>query len=86
MSNASRNAYRERGRVLKHARELARSGQYPDCASIIEHLEPLDTRSRDALQSVKRQLDSLCALAGDKLTLRAQWRAQSADAELRASA
>ena len=61
--------YRQRGRVVKRARDLARSGQYPDLAAIIPVLEPMEgfaaARPRFEDRALRAQLDRLCALARD---------------------
>ena len=50
-------------KVLNRARDLARSGQYPDHRSIIAQLEPLDEAARNRLQNFRQQLDRMCVLA-----------------------
>jgi hypothetical protein len=61
----SSKARAERTRVLNLARDLARSGRYLDHRSIFAHLEGMhgfgDARNR--LQTLRSQLDHLCALA-----------------------
>jgi hypothetical protein len=58
--------YRGRAKVLNHARQLARSGAYPDHKSIIPHLESLDgfeaVRERVEDRFFRLQLDRICAL------------------------
>jgi hypothetical protein len=66
-----RKSYRERlrlrGKLLNHARDLARSGAHPDHKSIIPHLEALegfsDVRSHFEDRTLRTQLDRLCALS-----------------------
>ncbi len=61
--------YRQRGRVVRRARDLARSGQYPDLAAIIPLLEPLEgftaARARFEDRALRAQLDRLCTIARD---------------------
>ena len=59
--------YRQRVKVLNHARALARSGVHADHTSIIAHLETTDgfaeARSRIEERAFRSQLDRICALA-----------------------
>ena len=59
--------YRRRGKLLEHARKLARTGVHKDHRSILPHLEALegfaDTRIRLEDRAFRGQLDRLCALA-----------------------
>ena len=59
--------YRQRGKLLEHARKLARTGVHKDHQSILPHLEALegfaDTRIRLEDRAFRGQLDRLCALA-----------------------
>ncbi len=61
--------YRRRGRILEHARDLARSGAHADHTTIIPQLENLDdfpeARSRIEERAFRTQLDRLCAMARD---------------------
>ena len=68
MTKASRQViYRQRGKLLEHARKLARTGVHKDHQSILPHLEALegfaDTRIRLEERAFQAQLDRLCALA-----------------------
>ena len=60
-------SFRERGKLLNFARELARSGQHPNHRSIIAQLDALEEfeNARDRLEdsAIRLQLDRLCALA-----------------------
>ena len=58
-----KNVRAARAKVLKIARDLARSGQHPNHKSIIEQMEPLNIVARYGLQDIRLQLDPLCALA-----------------------
>ncbi len=66
-SNPYRERLRLRGKLLNHARDLARSGAHPDHKSIIPHLEALegfsDVRSHIEDRTLRTQLDRLCALS-----------------------
>jgi hypothetical protein len=59
--------YKKRGKVLKRARDLARSGEYADHHSIIPHLAALE--EVEAVRGVFEdrafcaQLDKLCTFA-----------------------
>lgn len=59
--------YNNRGKVVKQAQRLARSGQHADHTTIIPILEHLDgfdaARVRLEDRAVRVQLDRLCALA-----------------------
>ena len=59
--------YKQRGKLLNHARALARSGVHADHKSIIPHLEAVDgfaeVRSRIEERAFRAQLDRICALA-----------------------
>ena len=59
--------HRERGKVVERARTLARSGQFPDHAAIIQQLEAMEgfaaARDRFEDRASRAQLDRLCALA-----------------------
>ena len=59
----------QRDRVVRRARDLARSGQYPNFAAIIPELEVLDgfTAARTRLEdrALRAQLDRLCAMTHD---------------------
>jgi hypothetical protein len=59
--------YRKRGKVLNHARALARSGEHADHQTIIPHLAALEgfeaVRSMFADRAICAQLDLLCARA-----------------------
>ena len=59
--------YRQRGKLLEHARKLARTGTHKDHRSILPQLEALegfaDTRIRLEERAFQAQLDRLCALA-----------------------
>ena len=61
----SSKARAERTRVLNLARDLARSGRYLDHRSIFAQLETMQgfADARNRLQTLRSQLDSLCALA-----------------------
>ena len=68
MTKASNQViYRQRGKLLAHARKLARTGVHKDHRSILPHLEALDgfadTRVRPEERAFQAQLDRLCALA-----------------------
>ncbi len=68
MTKPNRNAiYRQRGKLLEHARKLARTGTYKDHQSILPQLEALDgfagIRIRLEERAFQAQLDRLCALA-----------------------
>jgi hypothetical protein len=62
--------YRTRGKVLNHARALARSGEHADHQTIILHLSALEgfeaVRSMFADRALCAQLDLLCARARRK--------------------
>jgi hypothetical protein len=66
-SKTYRERLRLRGKLLNHARDLARSGAYPDHKSIIPHLEALegfsDARVHLEDRTFQTQLDWVCALA-----------------------
>jgi hypothetical protein len=66
-SKPYRERLRLRGKLLRHARALARSGAHPDHTSIIPHLEALEgfseVRSHVEDRSFRKQLDRVCALA-----------------------
>jgi hypothetical protein len=57
----------QRTKVLKLARELARTGQHSDHRSIIAQLEPVEgfaeARVRFEESVIRLQLDRLCAIA-----------------------
>ena len=57
--------YRQRARLLEHARELARTGAHADHRSILPRLEALDgfseARSRLEDRVFCAQLDGICA-------------------------
>lgn len=59
--------YRRRDRLLRHARELARTGVHANHQSILSRLEDLegfaDARSRLEERAFRAQLDRLCAMA-----------------------
>ena len=59
--------YRTRGKVLNHARALARSGEHADHQTIILHLAALEdfeaVRGVFADRAICAQLDLLCARA-----------------------
>ena len=59
--------YRLRGKVLNHARALARSGEHADHQTILLHLVALEdfeaVRSVFADRAICLQLDRLCAMA-----------------------
>jgi hypothetical protein len=59
--------YRKRGKVLNHARNLARSGEHAGHQSIVLHLAALEdfeaVRSMFADRAICAQLDLLCARA-----------------------
>jgi hypothetical protein len=59
--------YRLRGKVLNHARDLARSGEHADHQTIIPHLAASEdfeaVRSVFADRALCAQLDLLCARA-----------------------
>jgi hypothetical protein len=59
--------YRRRDQLLRHARELARTGGYANHQSILSQLEGLegfaDARSRLDERAFRVQLDRLCAIA-----------------------
>jgi len=59
--------YRTRGKVLNHARALARSGEHADHQTIILHLAALEdfeaVRRVFADRAICAQLDLLCARA-----------------------
>ena len=59
--------YRKRGKVLNHARDLARSGEHADHQTIILHLAALEdfeaVRSVFEDRAICAQLDLLCAWA-----------------------
>ncbi len=68
MTKPNRNAiYRQRGKLLEHARKLARTGTYKDHQSILPQLEALDGFAGNRIRLEERvfqaQLDRLCALA-----------------------
>ena len=58
-------AMAQRRRVLEAARDLARSGCYPDHRSIFAQIETMDgfSDARDRLQVIRSQIDHLCTLA-----------------------
>jgi hypothetical protein len=62
--------YSERHKVVQRAQRLARSGQYPDHASIIPLLQDMEgfeaARLRLEERAVRSQLDRLCAMAQSK--------------------
>ena len=62
--------YRKRGKVLNHARGLARSGEHADHQTIILHLVTLDdfaaVRSMFADRAICAQLDRLCTRARNR--------------------
>ena len=57
----------QRDRVVRRARDLARSGQYPNLEAIIPLLEPMEgfatARARLEDRALHAQLDQLCAMA-----------------------
>jgi hypothetical protein len=59
--------YKQRERVVRRARELARSGQYANLAAIQPELEPMEgfaaARTRLDDRALRAQLDQLCAIA-----------------------
>jgi len=59
--------YRTRGKVLNHARALARSGEHADCQTILLHVAAVEdfeaVRSMFADRALCAQLDLLCAMA-----------------------
>jgi len=59
--------YRKRGKVLNHARDLARSGEHADYQTILPQLAALEdfeaVRSMFADRALCAQLDLLCATA-----------------------
>ncbi len=59
--------YKQRERLVRRARELARSGQYANLAAILPELEPLEgfaaARTRLDDRALRAQLDQLCAIA-----------------------
>ena len=59
--------YRKRGKLLNHARDLARSGEHADHQTILLHLVALEdfeaVRSVFADRALCAQLDLLCARA-----------------------
>ena len=59
--------YRLRGKVLNHARALARSGEHADCQTILLHVAAVEdfeaVRSMFADRALCAQLDLLCAMA-----------------------
>ena len=59
--------YRLRGKVLNHARDLARSGEHADCQTILLHVAAVEdfeaVRSVFADRALCAQLDLLCAMA-----------------------
>ena len=65
MSQPTHLPLARRKRVLDAARDLARSGQYPDHKSILMHLELMEgfAEAGDRLRDIRGQLDRLCALA-----------------------
>ena len=62
--------YRTRGKVLNHARALARSGEHADHQTIILHLAALEdfeaVRSMFADRAICAQLDRLCTRARNR--------------------
>ncbi len=64
-----RRVYRERAKVVAHARDLARSGQYSDLAAILPELEPLEgfsaAQERFKDRALRAQLDRLCVMSRD---------------------
>ena len=65
MSSSPWKTRLQRSQFLNRARDLARSGQYQDHASIMADLEPLEgfAEARERLQDIRSQLDHLCTLA-----------------------
>ena len=63
----SNAAYKKRAKVLNHARDLARSGEYADHQTILPQLAALEdfeaVRSVFADRAICAQLDLLCARA-----------------------
>ncbi len=63
----NQRAYRQRAYVLNCARALARSGQYADCASIIQELQAIEGFDRAQQwfeqQALRIQIDRLCAMS-----------------------
>jgi hypothetical protein len=52
-----------RSKVLRRARDLARSGHHADHTTIIAQLGPVDANTLKALLVIRGQLNHLCALA-----------------------
>jgi hypothetical protein len=63
MSDEFWRGYNTRQKVLRRARDLARSGQHANHETVIAQLEPMDEDARRSLQAFRLQLDRLCALA-----------------------
>jgi len=61
MSQPTHLPLARRKRVLDAARDLARSGQYPDHKSILMHLEPMEgfAEAGERLRDIRGQLDRL---------------------------
>ena len=68
-SAANRQRYTLRGRVLQHARELARTGRHAGHETILRELEAADgfevARQWFEDRGLRAQLDRLCMLARD---------------------
>ena len=58
--------YKQRERVVRRARELARSGQYANLLAILPELEPMEgfaaARTQLDDRALRAQLDQLCAM------------------------
>ena len=67
MKPAFSKTHARRSKLVEHARNLARSGDHADHASILRELERIEDIdvAREALASplIRLQLDRLCALA-----------------------
>ena len=70
MTRGNWKTYNERHKVVAEAQRLARSGQYPDHASIIPRLQDMNgfeaARARLEDRPIRAQLDRLCAMARAK--------------------
>ena len=69
-SKKSHVLYRQRRKVLNHARELARSGEHADHQTIIPHVAALEgfeaVRSVFEDRAICAQLDKLCTRARNR--------------------
>jgi hypothetical protein len=63
----STSARHQRDKVVRRARDLARSGQYPDLVAIIPELRGMEgfaaARARLKEPVLRAQIDQLCAMA-----------------------